>query len=85
MLQVDLDGAPSCFSSIHGLLFRRQFFRRADHFFQQFFKFVEACGWDDDGIVPTGNVLSDAEQPASGIFLEREDEVFTLDLNLAGF
>jgi hypothetical protein len=43
---------------------------------------MEAGSGNDDGIIATSNVLCDPEQPATGVFLEREDVVLSLNLNL---
>ena len=40
---------------------------------------------EQEALAETGNVLGDTEQPATRILLQREDEIFTLDLHFAAF
>src|ERR1700690_3173984 len=63
----------------------RQLGRRLHHFIKQLFEIFQPGGRHNDGIATAADVLGDAQKPAPGIFLEREDEGLAFNLNLFGF
>src|SRR6202142_2804058 len=63
----------------------RQLGRRLHHFIEQLFEIVQSGGRHNDGVPAAADVLGDAQEPAPGIFLEREDEGLAFNLNLFGF
>jgi hypothetical protein len=64
---------------------RRNFFRRPDHFVNEFLELQESGGGDDNGVAPPANILGDAEKSPAGILLEGKNEIFPFNLNFAAF
>jgi hypothetical protein len=67
------------------LVFGRNFIRGLHHFIQNFLELGEAGRGDDDGVAPTADILRDAEEASTRIFLEREYKSLPLNLDFAAF
>ena len=51
------------------------------HFVEDFFEIFQTGSRNDDRIAASTDIFGDAEEAAAGIFLEREDKRFALDLH----
>lgn len=63
------------------LSLRRSLGGGANHIIEHTAKIFQSCRRNDDRIAPAVNVLGNPQKSAAGIFLEREDESFSLDLD----
>ena len=78
-----VDSNPKAVSGL-GSIAGRQFVRSLDDFIQHLPEFVQPGGRDDDGVVATGDIFGDSQQPSAGVFLEGEYKIFPLDLDFPG-
>ena len=55
-------------------------FRGVEHILHHFEEVFQAGCWNDDGVATTSDILSYAEEATSGVFLQGENEGFSLHL-----
>ena len=67
-----------------GLMFRGNVRRSLDHGVDNFLKLFQSRRRDDDGVAPPTYVLSDTQETAARIFLERKMKCLALNRNAFG-
>jgi hypothetical protein len=58
--------------------------RSLNHLIEEIAEVLEARSRNDNGVATTADIFSDAEKSAAGVFLQRQDERFALNLNFFG-